>query len=151
MTYTLDEVSVAAEMETNPIKKGMLRAYAASLREREASHQALFTGTLAGTPVGLHGTRESIEALERFVGARESTTVTAGQSVDRKGVTDALAGQLHDEIMRHFADQLEAFQPRCEIGPLHGAGMAFAYKDVAKTIREMIATTAPTLKESGHE
>lgn len=38
-----------------------------------------------------------------------------------------------------FADELEAFQPRGELGALHGAGMAFAYKDVAGIIRAKIA------------
>lgn len=40
-----------------------------------------------------------------------------------------------------FADELEAFQPRGELGPLYGAGMAFAYSDVAKTIRAKVATS----------
>lgn len=30
-------------------------------------YEALFTGTLDGCPVGLYGTKESVEALERFI------------------------------------------------------------------------------------
>jgi hypothetical protein len=41
-----------------------------------------------------------------------------------------------------LADKLEAFQPKGEIGPLHGAGMAFAYKDAANAIRAAIDALA---------
>jgi hypothetical protein len=42
--------------------------------------------------------------------------------------------------LSRLADDMDAFQPRGELGPLHGAGMAFAYKDAAKTIRALLQT-----------
>ena len=35
--------------------------------EKQMKYEALFTEMLDGCPVGLHGTKESVEALERFI------------------------------------------------------------------------------------
>lgn len=51
------------------------------------THEALFTGTLDGCPVGLHGSRESVEALERFIDAhlrREVNDDSHGENIYRE-------------------------------------------------------------------
>lgn len=74
----------------------------------------------------LHGMADaSVRAIIRAMGEQALT--------QQRGAVDWLA----------FAYELEAFKPRGELGALHGAGMAFAYKDVAKTIRAKLATTTP--------
>lgn len=40
--------------------------------------------------------------------------------------------------IKEFVNKMLAFQPKGELGPLHGAGMAFAYTDAANHISSIL-------------
>lgn len=47
----------------------------AELAKQRNAHQGLFTDTLSGKYVGLHGTKESVEALEAYIDAKQRNAV----------------------------------------------------------------------------
>ena len=95
----------------------------------------------------------SQEDVARDVGRRLFNGLLSTQLSERE-VRDAVvaalqsvrppAGAVSDYEWLKLADELEAFKPRGELGALHGAGMAFAYADAAKTIRAKVKASRHT-------
>lgn len=71
VTERLREIAYRDEAKSVTVRADDLRAALESLASRKVAYPALFTGTLDGKPVGLHGTIESVEALEAFVASRK--------------------------------------------------------------------------------
>lgn len=72
----------------------------------EAAYPAVFTGTLGGKPVGLHGTIESVEALETYVSGGEAVAWKLAMRV----LQSDLYGQLDSEE-RAECDRLVRLNP----------------------------------------
>jgi len=71
-------------------------------------HESLFTGTLNGCHVGLHGTRESVEALERFIDAQRQPVVPA--VISKAFPPMPTLGDLHEAVARSLDNAEKAIK-----------------------------------------
>lgn len=142
--YTAEQVVTKASQlatdEEYPDKHAadMLRDYAALLREREAA-KAGVTAAMVDLAIDVIA-----EHLTGFGGDLRQGVQSALEAV----APMLASARVPDDEWLKLAQELEVYKAVAPspIGPLHAAGMALAYQNVAKTIRAMLAA-APKREE----